>query len=391
VTELKVVATILNPELTDIPIERLRRRRSSKWARYSADVLPAWVAEMDFPLAGPVKLALAEAVQLDDCGYASPQELDLAGAFADFADRRLGWSVDEAQVSPSSDVVGAIRSLLRVLTKPGDRIVINTPVYHPFFTLIEELDCDLAEAPLAAEGLDPEAIERQFAAGASALILCSPHNPTGGVPSREQLAAIADSAARYGAWVLADEIHAPLALPGARHVPFLTVSEAASERGIALCSASKAFNIAGLRCAQIVTASTNAAAVIARLCVSDRSCGHLGAIASVAAFRDGGPWLDDVIAVLDHNRRLLGELLDARLPQVRYTRPQAGYLAWLDLRALELGEDPSAVILERCKVALSPGPSFGRQGVGFARLNIGTSPALLEEAVERIAKVVHRG
>jgi cystathionine beta-lyase len=385
------MASTLNPALTDIPIERLRRRRSAKWVRYGADVLPAWVAEMDFPLAEPVKRALAEAVQLDDCGYASPEELGLAEAFAGFAESRLDWNVDATQVSPSSDVVGAIRSLLRVLTKPGERVVINPPVYHPFFAVIEELGCELAEAPLIAEGLDPEAIERHFAAGAVALILCSPHNPTGGVPSREQLAAIADAAACHGAWVLADEIHAPLVLPGARHVPFLAVSEAASDCGIALCSASKAFNVAGLQCAQIVTASENAAAVVGRLSFGDTHCGHLGAIASVAAFRDGGPWLDDVIAVLDHNRELLANLLGVHLPQVAYVQPQASYLAWLDLRALELGEDPAAAILERCGVALSPGPSFGSQGAGFARLNIGTSPALLEAIVERIAKVVERG
>jgi cystathionine beta-lyase len=135
------MARTLNPELTDLSVERLRRRRSAKWSRYGADVLPAWVAEMDFPLAGAVKQALAEAIQLDDCGYASPQELGLADAFAGFVESRLGWSVDAAGVSASSDVVGAIRSLLRVLAEPGDRVVINTPVYHPFFSVIEELGC----------------------------------------------------------------------------------------------------------------------------------------------------------------------------------------------------------------------------------------------------------
>jgi cystathionine beta-lyase len=381
----------LNPELTELPIERLRRRRSAKWARYPDDVLPAWVAEMDFPLAGPVKRALAEAVELDDCGYAYPAGLGLAEAFAGFAERRMGWEVDAAAVSPSSDVVGAITALLRALTEPGDAVVINTPVYHPFFAVIEQLDCELAEAPLREGQLDPEAIERRFAEGAVALVLCSPHNPTGGVPSREQLEEIAAAAARHGAWVLSDEIHAPLTLPGARHVPFLAVSEAAAEHGIALCSASKAFNVAGLHCAQIVTASERAAAVIAGLPFSATHCGHLGAIASVAAFRDGGPWLDEVLAVLDHNRALLAELLAQHLPEVACAAPQAGYLAWLDLRPLGLGQDPSEAILARGRVALSPGPGFGPQGAGFARLNIGTSPALLEQAVEGIARAAHGG
>jgi cystathionine beta-lyase len=382
--------TGLNPELTELPLERLRLRRSAKWARYPADVLPAWVAEMDFPLAEPVRVALAEAVALDDTGYAWPEGLRLAESFAEFAKERLGWEVDPARVSPSSDVVGAITAVLGEISEPGDRVVINTPVYHPFFSVIEELGCELVEAPLLDGQLDPEGIERCFAAGATALILCSPHNPAGTVPTREQLRAVAEAAARHGAWVLTDEIHAPLTLPGAEHIPFLTISDAAAERGIAFCSASKTFNLAGLQCAQIVTASDSAAAVIDRLPFLATHCGHLGAIASVAALRHGAAWLDGVIAVLDHNRALLARLLAEHLPEVGYAPPQAGYLAWLDLRELGLGDDPSEPLLERGRVALSPGPQFGPQGAGFARLNIGTSPALVEEAVRRIALAVGR-
>jgi cystathionine beta-lyase len=381
----------LNPSLTEVPLERLRRRRSAKWAYYEPDVLPAWVAEMDFPLAAPVKQALLEAVELDDCGYAWPDGLGLGEAFAGFAASRWDWEVDPGSVSAAPDVVAAIGALLGAIAEPGDPVMINTPVYHPFFAAIEQLGCELAEAPLLEGRLDPEAIEGRFAAGAVALILCSPHNPTGGVPSREELAAIAAAAERHGAWVLADEIHAPLILPGASHVPFLTVSEAAAERGIALCSASKAFNLAGLHCAQIVTASKSAAAVVEGLPFGATHPGHLGAIASVAAFRGGEPWLDDLLAVLDHNRDLLGRLLAERLPEAGCEPPEAGYLAWLDLRAFELGEDPSQALLKRGRVALSPGPNFGPQGAGFARLNFGTSPALLEEIVERMAKAVRRG
>lgn len=381
----------LNPELTEIPLDRLRRRRSAKWAHYDPDVLPAWVAEMDFPLAAPVKRALAETIELDDCGYAWPDGLRLGEAFAGFAGSRWDWEVDPGSVRAAPDVVAAILSLLGAIAEPGDPVVINTPVYHPFFAVIEQLGCELAEAPLQGGRLDPEAIEERFAAGAVALILCSPHNPTGGVPSRAELEAIAAAAERHGAWVLADEIHAPLVLPGATHVPFLTVSEAAAARGFALCSASKAFNLAGLHCAQIVTASEAPAAVVEGLPFGATHPGHLGAIASVAAFRAGEEWLDDLLAVLDHNRGLLGELLAEHLPEAGYEPPEAGYLAWLDLRAYELGEDPSEALLERGRVALSPGPNFGPQGAGFARLNFGTSPALLEEIVERVAKGVRGG
>ncbi|MGE5408603.1 MAG: MalY/PatB family protein [Syntrophothermus sp.] len=380
----------LDPELTRIPLERLRMRRSAKWARYPADVLPAWVAEMDFPLAEPVRVALAEAIELDDTGYAYPDAVGLSEAFAGFVARRLGWAVDPSRVTPSADVVAAITAVLRALTEPGDRIVLTTPVYHPFFSVIEELGCVPAEAPLRDGELDVQGVEHELAAGARALVLCSPHNPCGSVPSAEQLAAVASAAARHGAWVLADEIHAPLTLPGAEHVPFLAVSEAAARHGIAFSSASKAFNLAGLGCAQIVTASEEAAAVVAALPAGATHCGHLGAIASAAAFRAGEKWLDSVLAVLDHNRSLLTRLLAERLPEVGYVPPRAGYLAWLDFRVLGLGEDPAAALLERGRVALNPGPSFGPPGAGFARLNFGTSPALLEAAVERIARAVGR-
>lgn len=379
----------LNPELTELSLDRLRRRRSAKWARYPEDVLPAWVAEMDFPLAPAVKRALHEAVERDDAGYSWPEEL--GEAFAGFAAERLNWQVAPEAVSPSSDVVSAIAAVLAVLVEPGGRVVINTPVYHPFFGIVAEGGYELAEAPLVDGRLEVEAVERCFADGAAALILCSPHNPAGSVPSAEELRAVAAAAERHGGWVLADEIHAPLTLPGAQHVPFLGVSEEAAARGIAFCSASKAFNVAGLGCAQIVTASPEAAVVVARLPHGATHCGHYGLLASLAAFRDGSEWLDDVLVVLDHNRRHLAELLAARLPEVGYRPPQAGYLAWLDLRPLDLGEDPAEVILERGRLALSPGPQFGRQGAGFARLNFGTSPALVEEAVARIARAAGRG
>lgn len=378
----------LDPALTELSLDRLRRRRSAKWSRYEADVLPAWVAEMDFPLAAPVKRALLDAIEADDTGYANPE--GLGEAFAEFARSRHGWEVDPAAVSPSSDVVGAITAVLKEIAAPGDRVVIDTPVYHPFFSIVEEARCELAEVPLAGTRLNVEGIERKFDAGAVALILCTPHNPTGAVPAREELEAIAVAAERHGAWVLADEIHAPLTLPGAEHVPFLTASPAARSRGVAFWSASKAFNLAGLQCAEIVTASAEATALVVGLPVSATHCGHLGAIGSIAAFREGSRWLDDVLAVLDHNRALLARLLAERLPEVGYEQPQGGYLAWLDLRELGLGPDPSEQILARGRLALSPGPQFGPQGTGFARLNIGTSPALVKEAVERLARAAGR-
>jgi cystathionine beta-lyase len=388
--ELAAVTASLNPELTELSLEKLRLRCSAKWRFFDPDVLPAFVAEMDFPLAPSVKIALAEAVELDDTGYGYPDALGLPAAFAEFAKARLDWEVDPAGVTAAPDVVNAITSLLRAIAKPGDRVVINTPVYHPFFSIIEELGLELAEVPLVEGQLDVDGIDAEFRRGAVALVLCSPHNPTGTLPTEGQLGTLAAAAAQHGAWVLSDEIHSPLTLPGARHVPFLSVSEEAREHGIALVSASKAFNLAGLSCAQFVTASERAAAVVEELPFIAKHAGHFGALATVAAYRDGAGWLDDVIAVIDHNRALLAELLADKLPEVAYTPPRAGYLTWLDLRALELGDDPSEVLLERGRVAVNAGPTFGPQGNGHVRLNIGTSPALVEEAVKRIGKAVGR-
>ena len=375
----------------DLSLERLRERRSAKWTEYDSDVLPAWVAEMDLPLAEPIRAVLAQAIEIGDTGYANAGPAGLAEAFAGFAGRRLGWSVDPAQVVSVPDVVHGLSAMVSVLTEPGEEVIVTPPVYHPFFILVNEVGRRVREVPMAGgRDLDVEGIEAAFADGARVLLLCSPHNPAGTIPSREQLEAVADAAAKHGAWVLADEIHAPLTLPGATHTPFLEVSDAARERGIALTSASKTFNLAGLVCSVIVSGSATARAELERLPQLARHPGHLGVLGSVAAFSAPGSdaWLDETIALLDGNRSLLGELLAEQLPEAGYEPPSASYLAWIDLSAYELGDDPAPALLERGRIAVSSGPQFGRGGEGFIRLNIGTSPELVREAVARIAKGV---
>jgi len=374
--------------LADLPLDRLRRRSSAKWASHPEDVLPAFIAEMDFPLARPVKEALIAAIELDDTGYAHPQGSGLAEAFAGFAGRRFGWEVDPAQVTATTDVVGGLRALLDLVTSRGDGVIINPPVYHPFFSIIGEADRTLVEVPLVEDGtLDLEAITEAFRLGARAMILCSPHNPAGTVPSSPQLEELARIAVDHEAWILADEIHAPLTLPGATHVPFLATSPAARECGICLTSASKAFNIAGLGCAVIVTAGRRSAGVVSSLPAGATHPGHLGVIGSRAAFEGGDDWLDQVIGQLDRNRHLLSELLAQYLPEARYRPPEAGYLAWIDARDLGLDGDPATKLLQEARVAVSGGPAFGAGGQGHFRLNIGTSPELIEAAVRSIAEI----
>jgi cystathionine beta-lyase len=374
----------------DVTEETLRKRRSAKWGLYGPDVLPAWVAEMDYPIAEPMKRVLHAAVDDDDCGYADPA--GLGGSFAPWAKARWGWDVKPEDVNVVCDVVTGLAEILRVATAPGDGIVIEPPVYHPFAATVRQLGRVVVPAPLlrTADGHAPDldAIERAYASGARVHLLCSPHNPTGLVYPEAALVRIAELADRHGVLVLADEIHAPLTLPGAVHKAFPAVSAAAARRSIVLTSASKTWNLAGLKAAVMVACSDESRAVLAKLPPdTPYHAGHLGVLAARAAFLQGGEWLASTLAILDRNRALLGELLREHLPAVRYVPPQAGYLAWLDCSALGLGNDPAKAFLVRGKVALSPGPSFGAEGAGFARLNIGTTRALLEDAVRRMASV----
>lgn len=376
-----------NP-LRRLSLDALRRRTSMKWREYPADVLPLWVAEMDVPLAAPVVQAITDAVALGDTGY--PAGTAYARALAGFAHERWGWdglAVERTAIVP--DVMLGIVEVLKLITRAGDPVIVNCPVYPPFYMFVTHMDRRVVEAPLGADlRIDLAELEgafRQAVAGGGrpAYLLCSPHNPTGTVHTTEELTVVAALADRYGVRVVADEIHAPLVARGTTFVPYLSVPGA--ENGFSLMSASKAWNLAGLKAA-LAIAGPAAAEDVARM-PEEVSHGpsHLGIIAHTAALRDGGGWLDALCAGLDDNRRLLAELLAERLPAVRY-RPAAGtFLAWLDCRPLGLGDDPAAAFLARGRVALSSGPDFGTGGAGHVRLNLATSPELLTEAVGRMS------
>lgn len=373
------------------PLDRLRRRTSEKWRGFPDDVLPLPVAEMDYPLAEPIAAALHAAIDRSDTGYVSGSR-GVADAFAGFAARRLGWPVDPERVTTTADVSLGIVEILRQTTSPGDAVVVTPPIYPPFFDLPPEAGCTVAPVPMRGgieEGwhLDLEGIDAAFAAGATAMLLCNPHNPIGWVPPRDELEALAELAATHGTTIVADEVHGPLVQPGVDYTPFLTVSDAAREHGVAVTAASKAFNIAGLKCALMVSASARADGVIAAMPyeVAWRTS-QFGAIASIAAFEHGDRWLDGVLGSLDDNRRLLAELLAEELPGVGYRMPEATYLAWLDLSALGWGDDPAAYALEHARVALGNGPQFGAGvGAGHARLNFACTPEVLGEAITRLA------
>jgi cystathionine beta-lyase len=288
--------------------------------------------------------------------------------------------VDVECVRLVTDVMVGVEELLHVLSSPGDGVVVNVPCYPPYFDDIPHAGRRVVPVALRDDwSLDLDGIEAAFSSGARALLLCNPHNPSGRLVSRADLVALAALADAYDAVVISDEIHAPLTLPGFEFVPWLTVSA----RGAAVTSASKAFNLAGLKVGLVVGEPARSLSEDLRF-----RAGYLGAIASEVAFRECDPWLDEVLGVIAANHAALPSLLPAGITAVP---AEASYLAWLDCRGVpSLGDDPASVFLSRGRVALSSGPEFGPGGAGFARLNVGTRPELVKEAVRRLAAALTR-
>jgi len=378
----------VDPLLGDCSPGVLRRRRSWKWTEYPPDVIPAWVAEMDFDLAEPIKDAVRQAITAGDCGY--PHPIGLGEVYAGFARQRFGWAPDPGRVFAVPDVMTGIVEALQEVTPHGSGVVINPPVYPPFFFRLRLTGRAVVEAPLRRDQdggyhLDTGALDAALSRDdVAAYLLCSPHNPTGRVWSHDDLTAVAAICARRGVVLIVDEIHAPLALPGARHIPFLSldIDEDLARRTFTFTSASKGWNIPGLKCGLAVVSSPQAAAALERRWEA-LLASHLGVLATAAAFADCVPWLDAARGQLDENRALLAALLARYLPAVGYRPPEASFLAWLDCRALSPG-DAAALFLDRGRVAVTPGADFGDPGRGFVRLNMGTSPELLAEIVRRM-------
>ncbi len=379
---------LANP-LTQVPYERLRARTSIKWQRYAPDVLPMWVAEMDVDLADPIRAALEKAIRDSDTGY--PGSTPFVESFVDFATSRWSWpALDASFIRPVAGVIPGYTDALLLAAGPGGTVVVTSPVYPPFYTYLREAGLTVVEARLTAEmRLDPETIDAALGSATMAgdpgvaLLLCNPHNPGGTLHTRAELEQLASVVARHGATVVADEIHAPIIYPDGEFIPYLTVDPT----GMALHSASKAWNLAAFPAALLVFGAQAKARRDSFKAGAHHWPTHFGAIAQTAAYRDGGPWLDTLMTGLDANRTLLGELLAEYLPTIGYRMPEATYLAWLDCSALGLGDDPASVFLERGRVGLNSGLTFGTGGAGHVRLNFATRPDLLEEGVRRMGSV----
>ena len=380
-------AGIQPPLIRDLTDEEARAALVLKWGTMAPGTIPAWVAEMDYAVATPILEAVQAAVAASMTGYPrlGPGG-ELGEAYAGFAARHFGHEVDPQQVLPVCDVTAGIRVALDVLSNPGP-VVLPVPAYPPQLDVAGvtgrelvtvELDTDAPEAALDVAG-----IERALAAGARTVLLTQPHNPLGRVHRRAELEALRDVVAAHGARVISDEIHAPLVLAGAEHVPYLSLPGTAGH-AVSVVAASKAFNTAGLRCAQIVTADEETRdRLITVPLVRNDSWSPLGVVAAIAAYNEGDAWLAALVARLDELRTLLGRLLDEHLPEARMRPLEATYLAWLDLRAY--GHDDPAAVVREGGVELSPGHHFQPGLGGHVRLNIATSPERLTEIVRRMA------
>jgi cystathionine beta-lyase len=276
----------------------------------------------------------------------------------------------------------------RAVTKPGEKVMINTPVYLNMRNWANRLNLEVVDAQMAKDGmhytLDFDAIEAGYKSGVKAHFFCNPHNPTGTVFTKEELSRLADLAKKYGVIVLSDEIHAPITYEKGSFVPFLNVSETAREVGICVTSASKAWNLAGLKCAQIITQHEKMKAIVDAMPMAVRfGASHFGVHAGAVAFTCTD-WLEGAMATLDRNRKHLAAQLAEKLPQVNYRVPNCSYLAWLDVTALDLGEDPAKTIYERGKLYVNSGILFGPQSENFVRMNFATNLEIITEGVDRL-------
>lgn len=370
----------------------LVERGSLKWTA-NPGTLGAWVAEMDFELAEPIVGALRELHERFFYGYL-PRALpgELAQATASFNERRYGWRPDAGMIHGISDVLHGLGLVIDTLLDADAPIVTLTPAYMPFLTIPAAHGRRLVQVPMieTPDGweLPLDALAAALAPGAL-LVLASPYNPVGKVFTRAELESIAEVVERAGARVFADEIHAPLTFAGHRHVPYASISDAAAAHSVTAQSASKAWNLAGLKCSQLIFTNPADQAVwerrMERLATEPA---NPGVVANIAAYTEGGPWLDDALAYLDVNRRLVADELPQTVPGAQVKPLQGTYLQLIDCRSLGLAPSPQAFFLERAKVALNDGATMGESGVGMVRLNLATPTPILREIIARLGEAV---
>jgi cystathionine beta-lyase len=383
--------------LDELDLRLLENRRSEKWHTYPRDVLPAWVAEMDFPVAAPIQEELRRFADQSDVGYPiGLRDTGLPEVFAERMQERFGWSPDPSRVEILSEVVQGMYLALLAFAEPQQGAIVQTPIYPPFLHSVRDTERRLVENPLVARGsrleIDFDGLSAIADAETRVFLFCNPHNPSGRVFGRDELERVAEVALEHDLIVVSDEIHGDLLFDGRTHIPFASLAPEIAERTVTLTSPSKAFNIPGLRCAIAHFGSEKLQhrfnTTLPRH--TRGGIGLFGIYASIAAWRWAQPWLDEVVPYLEANREFAEQALAKRIPEIRFYAPEATYLAWMDCSALGLPTSPAAHLLARGRVALSDGRAFGPGWEQHARLNIATSRPILAEIIDRIAKGLGR-
>jgi cystathionine beta-lyase len=378
----------------------LRARRNVKWNQYDTDVLPAFVADMDFAVAAPIQAAIERIVQHGDYGYPMrdgerPDRL-VAMAFASRMKARYGWDLAPDLVLPLADLVQSTYASILAFSDPGDGVVLQVPNYPPFRGAVHSTERRLLSLPMRDDGtrfvFDIDELRDLVDRRTRIFILCNPQNPTGRVFSRGELLALGRFAVEHDLIVISDEIHSDLVYPGHQHIPFASLGSDIAARTVTLSSATKSFNIPGLRCAVIAFGSDDLRNRFHKR-IPPQLTGSLnvvGADATVAAWTECQPWLDAVTKHLLEARNRLAEVLAAEAPDIRFHAPEATYLAWLDCRQLGLSAPAFQFFLKKARIGFSAGETFDPDCAQFVRFNFATSMPILDEMLERFVSATRQ-
>lgn len=388
-------------QITFPTLEQLRQRGTMKWTNYPEDAIPLWVAESDFATCPPVKQAIQDAVDREYFGYRTKQP-EVPPALADFLQRRFGWQVDPSWIRVVPDVVKGVAVAVEELTPAGSDVINCLPSYYPFFdvpkatnrrTVLVDMKQQQSPSGEVEWGFDFDALERAFCStenpnGVGAMIVCNPYNPLGRAFRREELEKLVALADAYDVRLISDEIHAPVVYSPAQHTPTATVNEVAARVTVTVIASSKGWNTAGLHCAQMIFTNPEDRKIMAGVHnLRTGEASTLGMVAAAAAYSQGEPWLEQELDYLQSNLDLLARRIPEVLPGAKFIRPEASFLLWLDLHEVPgLAENPAQKILEKARVVVSEGTTFGAvQGAGHVRVNFATSQEILNEALDRIA------
>jgi cystathionine beta-lyase len=386
--------TALTEAIDRVTVEELRRRGGVKWTRGGPDVLGAFVAEMDFGTAPAVEAALLDVIARRDFGYLPQAAAEaLAAACSGWLADQFGWVVDPARIRPLPDVIKGLEVAITIFSRPGSPVILPTPAYMPFLSVPPQLGREIIQVPMVSQDgrmtLDLDGIDAAYEAGGDLLVLCNPCNPVGRVYTRDELLAVAWTVERRGGRVFADEIHAPLCYPGHDFVPYASSSPAAARHAVTATSASKGWNLPGLKCGQLILSNDQDVQAWEKAGpLAGRGASTPGVRANTAAYAAGREWLAEITDYLDGSRALLAELVAEHLPGVRYRPPEGTYLAWLDCRDAGLGDHPGEFFLEKAQVLMNDGPAFGLAGHGCVRLNFATPRPVLAEIITRMGQAL---